>query len=319
METILVTGGAGFIGSHVCDALLSKGYKVVCLDNFNDYYSPERKRKNIADNTKNNQFILEEVDITDFKGLQQVFENHKPNKIVHLAARAGVRASLESPFIYEKTNILGTLNLLELSRHHNIKNFIFGSSSSVYGNSDKIPFSEDNQSNRPLSPYAATKKAGELMCHTYSYLHGLNITCLRFFTVYGPRGRPDMAPYLFTNLIYEGKQITMYGDGTAKRDYTYVGDIVTGVLSALNKEFRYEIINLGNSESIELKDLISTIEKYIGQKAIIQKKDMPKADVPITYADITKARKLLDYVPQINLDEGIRKFVYWYKTEIKHS
>jgi UDP-glucuronate 4-epimerase len=314
-ETILVTGGAGFIGSHVCDALLKTGKKVICLDNFNDYYSPARKRKNIAHNKNNKEFVLEEKDIVDYKNLRKVFEKNKIDKIIHLAARAGVRPSLDNPFIYEETNIKGTLNLLELAKEFEIKNFVFGSSSSVYGNNTKIPFSEEDRTDRAISPYAATKKAGEVLCYTYSHLYNLNISCLRFFTVYGPRGRPDMAPYLFTENITKGKQITMYGEGDSKRDYTFVADIVSGVLAAAEKAHRYEIFNLGNSTTVELKKLISTIEILTGKKAKIIRKPMPKGDVPLTYADINKSKKMLGYHPKTDIFEGMKSFIAWYNKE----
>jgi UDP-glucuronate 4-epimerase len=316
-ETILVTGGAGFIGSHVCDALLKAGKKVVCIDNFNDYYSPERKRKNISQNAGNKMFSVEESDITEYNAMRSIFKKYKIDKIIHLAARAGVRPSLENPFIYEETNIRGTLNLLELSREFKLKNFVFGSSSSVYGLNAKVPFSEEDRTDNAISPYAATKKAGEVLCHTYSHLYGLNIICLRFFTVYGPRGRPDMAPYLFTEAIIKGKTITMYGDGTSKRDYTYVEDIVSGVISALEKKFRYEIFNLGESKTVELRKLISVIEKKTGKKAAIIKKQMPKGDVPITYADLSKSRKMLGYSPKTQIEEGMSSFIGWYMKEAK--
>ncbi len=315
-ETILVTGGAGFIGSHVCDNLLKKGKKVICLDNFNNYYSPERKKKNIAHNLQNKDFTVAKADISDYNTIKKIFEEKKPEKIIHLAARAGVRPSLENPFIYEETNIKGTLNLLELSKDLKIKNFVFGSSSSVYGTNAKVPFSEEDKTDFSISPYAATKKAGEVLCHTYSHLYGLNISCLRFFTVYGPRGRPDMAPYLFTEAIMKAKPITMYGNGTSKRDYTYVEDIVSGIVSALEKNYRYEIFNLGESQTVELRMLISVIEKNVGKKAIIIKKPMPKGDVPITYADIAKSKKMLDYAPKTGIEKGIASFVGWYKKEV---
>ncbi len=311
-EKILVTGGAGFIGSHLCDTLLDKGMDVICVDNFNDYYSPERKRNNIKHNQENKDFFLEETDICEKKEIEKVFKKHNPDKIVHLAARAGVRASIKDPFIYEMTNIKGTLNLLELSKEHKIKKFVFGSSSSVYGRNKEAPFSEDHRTDFPVSPYAATKKSGELMCYTYSYLYDLNIVCLRFFTVYGPRGRPDMAPYLFTQKINKGDPLKMFGDGTSRRDYTYVGDIVKGIVSALEREIKFEIFNLGNSQTVELKELISVIEKKLGKKAEIIRVEMPKEDVPMTYADISKAKKLLNYNPKTDIDEGISKFVDWY-------
>lgn len=315
-ETILVTGGAGFIGSHVCDALLKSGKNVVCVDNFNNYYPPDRKKKNISHNLKNKSFTVEKADISDYKALKRIFAGNKIVKIIHLAARAGVRPSLEDPFIYEETNIKGTLNLLELSKEFKIKNFVFGSSSSVYGTNTKVPFSENDNTDHAISPYAATKKAGEVLCYTYSHLYGLNISCLRFFTVYGPRGRPDMAPYLFTEHIIRKRPITMYGDGTSKRDYTYVGDIVSGIISALERNYRYEIFNLGESQTVELRELISVIEKNVGIKAKIIIKQMPKGDVPITFADIAKSRKMLDYRPKTGIDEGIKSFVKWYKKEV---
>ncbi|MEM3373885.1 MAG: GDP-mannose 4,6-dehydratase [Candidatus Woesearchaeota archaeon] len=317
METILVTGGAGFIGSHVCDKLLEKKKKVICLDNFNDYYDPEIKRKNILHNLKNKNYVLIKADIRDYDKLKEVFKNYKPNKVVHLAARAGVRPSLENPFIYEETNVNGTLNLLELSKDYKVKNFVFASSSSVYGNNKKVPFSEDDKTDNAISPYAATKKAGEVLCYTYSYLYNLNSSCLRFFTVYGPRGRPDMAPYMFTKNILEGKPIKVYGDGSSKRDYTYVSDVVSGIIAALEKNFKYEIFNLGNSNTVSLNELIKTIEEITGKKAIIKREKMPKGDVPLTYADITKSKRLLGYEPKTNIKEGMQKFYEWYKEVFK--
>jgi UDP-glucuronate 4-epimerase len=314
-ETILVTGGAGFIGSHVCETLLNEGKKVVCIDNFNDYYSPARKRKNVEPFLPDKNFSLEKADIVDFPSMKKIFAKYKIDKIVHLAARAGVRPSMIDPFIYEETNIRGTLNLLELSKDNRIMNFVFGSSSSVYGENKKVPFSEKDNTDFSISPYAATKKAGEVLCYTYSHIYGQNVSCLRFFTVYGPRGRPDMAPYLFTQKIMKGEPITMYGDGTSKRDYTFVSDIVSGIVSALEKDFRYEIFNLGNSNTVELKKLISTIEKHTGKKAKIITKEMPKGDVPITYADISKSRKMLGYDPKTDIVEGMQSFTEWYKKE----
>jgi len=312
MDKILVTGGAGFIGSHVCDALLNKGKQVVCLDNFNNYYSPKRKRKNIEHNLSNKSFFLEETDIRQLEKLKKVFEKHKIIKVIHLAARAGVRASIKDPHIYEEVNVKGTLNLLELSRKFNIKNFVFGSSSSVYGLNKKLPFSEKARTDTQISPYALTKKTGEMLCHTYSKLYKLNITCLRFFTVYGPRGRPDMAPYLFTKLISEDKPIIRYGDGSSKRDYTYIEDVVQAILSASEKNYAYEIFNIGNSKTIELDKFISLIETLLGKKARIIQKDMPKEDIPITYADISKAKKYFGYNPKTNIEQGMKMFVDWF-------
>jgi len=315
MGIILVTGGAGFIGSHVCDKLLLDGHKVICVDNFNDYYNPKWKRQNIKHNLKNKNFSLYKVDTANYNKLKKIFEIHRVDKIIHLAASAGVRFSLKNPFIYVQTNIKGTLNLLELARLFKIKNFVFGSSSSVYGANKKIPFSETDFVENQFSPYASTKRMGEVLCKNYHNMYNLNIVCLRFFTVYGPRGRPDMAPYKFTHRICNGIPIDMYGDGSSARDYTYVGDIVAGIVATMNKELGFEIINLGDSRPIKLKQFISIIEEAVGKKAIIHQKKMPPEDVPITYADIKKAKKLLDYNPKIKIEEGIQKFVEWYKNE----
>lgn len=315
METVLVTGGAGFIGSHVCDRLLLEGQRVVCIDNLNDYYNPNIKKKNVKHNLRNKNFIFYKLDILNFKKLDKLFSKHKIDKVVHLAARAGVRASIDNPFIYEETNVRGTLNLLELARKYDVKNFVFGSSSSVYGANKKTPFSESDEVNEQVSPYAVTKRAGELLCSNYHNLYNLNITCLRFFTVYGPRGRPDMAPLKFTHRIFNKLPIDMYGDGTSARDYTYISDIVDGIVFALNKNLSFEIINLGDSNPITLKDFISIIEKSVDRKAVIRKEPMPKGDVLITYADIRKAKRLLGYKPKIKISEGIRRLIEWYKDE----
>lgn len=316
MEKILVTGGAGFIGSHICDSLLKKGKLVVCIDNFNDYYNPLTKEKNIEEASKNSNFSLHKVDITQKEELKKAFQNNRIDKAVHMAARAGVRASFENPELYEKVNIQGTKNLLELAHEFKIKNFIFGSSSSVYGTNKKIPFSEDDPLDSIISPYAKTKKKAEELCKEFHNKFNLNITCLRLFTVYGPRGRPDMAPYKFTKHIIKEKPIEMYGDGTTKRDYTYVQDIVDGVLSALDKNLNFEIINLGNSNPIELKEFISIIEEKTGKKAKIQQLPMQKGDVPLTYADISKAERLLGYQPKTNIKEGINLLVEWFKEQV---
>ena len=313
-KTILVTGGAGFIGSHVCDRLLELGHKVICLDNLNNYYSPATKIENIKHNISNPNFILQVLSITKKEHMKEVFKTYNIDVVIHLAARAGVRPSIEHPLWYQETNVDGTVNLLELSKQHKVKKFIFGSSSSVYGENKKIPFSEIDDVNNPISPYAASKKACELFCYTYSYLTGLDIACLRFFTVYGPRGRPEMAIYLFTKWIMEGTAISMFGDGETMRDYTYISDIVNGIVSCIDVNFKYEIINLGNSNPIKLKNLVSTIEKITGKKAKIEQKPIPKGDVPLTYADLTKAKRLLDYEPKVSIEEGIKNFYEWFKT-----
>jgi UDP-glucuronate 4-epimerase len=315
METVLVTGGAGFIGSHVCETLLSKENKVICVDNFNDYYDPKTKEKNISGFKDNPNFILYRQDITDYEGLKEVFKLNNVDKIVHLAARAGVRASFENPGLYWGVNVDGTRNMLEFATEFKIKNFIFGSSSSVYGTNKKIPFSEDDHIENIISPYANTKKKAEELCNEFHDNFDLNVTCLRFFTVYGPRGRPDMAPYKFTELILGGGPIDMYGDGTSKRDYTYVKDIVDGILLSLDKNLGFEIINLGNSNTVELRKFISVIEGAIGNKVKINQLLMQEGDVPLTYADISKAKRLFGYDPKIKIEEGIRLFVEWYKNE----
>ncbi|MBU0461229.1 MAG: SDR family NAD(P)-dependent oxidoreductase [Nanoarchaeota archaeon] len=318
MTRILVTGGAGFIGSHVCDELIKRGDEVVCIDSFNDYYNPRIKEQNIKQLLSNKAFHLFRTDILDANGMSDIFDKHKIEKIIHLAARAGVRPSINNPHLYQEVNIKGTLNLLELAKEHKIKNFVFASSSSVYGGNTKVPFSENDLVDRPVSPYAATKKAGELLCHVYHHLYGLNVSCLRFFTVYGPRGRPDMAPYKFIKWVIEGKPIVRFGDGRTKRDYTYIADIVQGVISALDKNFGFEIFNLGNSEPIELNDFISLIEKITGQNAKINELPVQLGDVDMTHADITKAKKLLDYNPTTRIEEGMEQFYDWY-TEMKSN
>jgi len=313
---ILITGGAGFIGSHTTAALLNRGDQVVCLDNFNDYYSPQRKRKNVSEFLDDMDYQLYEGDIRDGERLEEVFAKKKPDKVIHIAAMAGVRPSIERPSLYEEVNVKGTLNMLEAARRHQVTNFLFASSSSVYGGQEKVPFSEDDPIARPISPYAATKAAGELLCHTYHHLYGLNITCLRFFTVYGPKGRPDMAPYLFTQWIFEGTELKMFGDGTTSRDYTYIDDIISGVVAALDADLSYEIINLGNSQTVVLRDFIALVEKLAGKKANIVQLPMQPGDVPHTCADISKARRLLGYDPRTPVEEGMKHFVAWYRREV---
>lgn len=312
-KQILVTGGAGFIGSHLVDRLLREGFKVICLDNFNDFYAPRIKRKNIDRHLSDQNFMLIEGDVRDRSLAGELFSNHRISIIVHLAARAGVRPSVEQPFLYEDVNVKGTLNLLECARNYQIENFIFGSSSSVYGLNPKVPFSEDDKVDFPISPYATTKKAAELFCRTYHHLYSIPITCLRFFTVYGPRQRPDMAIHKFTRLIYEDREIPVYGDGKSSRDYTYIGDIIEGIISVLERRNEFEIINLGNCFTIELEDLIILIEKNIGKKARVKWLPNQAGDVPTTCADISKAKELLGYNPRVNIEEGIRKFVEWFK------
>jgi UDP-glucuronate 4-epimerase len=312
-EQILVTGGAGFIGSNLVSRLLDDNRSVICVDDFNDYYNPLIKENNVKQFLNNKNFKLYRADIRDFNSLKEIFSSNRISRVVHLAARAGVRPSLENPLLYEEVNLKGTMHLLELSK--NVKNFIFASSSSVYGNNKKIPFSEKDNVDKAISPYAATKKAGEVMCYVYHHLYNIPISCLRFFTVYGPSGRPDMATYKFTKWIDEGKKVQKFGDGHSKRDYTYVDDIIDGVVSALDKQFEYEIFNLGNSHPIELNYFISIIEKELGKRAKITKLPIQPGDVSITYADISKSRKMLNFQPKVPIVDGIAKFVRWYKKQ----
>ncbi len=314
-KSILITGGAGFIGSHLVDNLLAEGdWQVSVIDNFNNFYSPEIKRANIAAHLANPLFSLYENDFCDAETLRRIFAENSFDAIVHLGAWAGVRPSLLNPKLYAAVNIDGTLNLLDAAREFGVKQFVFGSSSSVYGINSKIPFAEDANVSRPISPYAATKAAGELLCHTFSHLYDIRTVCLRFFTVYGARQRPDLAIHKFAKLITEDKSIPVFGDGTTRRDYTYVDDIVQGVRAAIDYEqSMHEIFNLGESQTIELKELIELLEKNLGKKAIIERQEMQPGDVPITFADISKARELLNYNPTTKIEQGIPKFVEWFK------
>jgi UDP-glucuronate 4-epimerase len=315
MKRLLVTGGAGFIGSHLVDHLLkTAAEQITVVDDFNDFYEPEVKRANIREHLQDPRYTLIEIDIRDRAALETIFNQHNFDCIVHLAARAGVRPSLREPQLYTETNINGTVNLLELARQYNIKQFVFGSSSSVYGINAKVPFSEDDPIRQPISPYAATKAAGELLCHTYSHLYGLRCVCLRFFTVYGPRQRPDLAIHKFAKLISQNKPIPVFGDGTTRRDYTYVDDIIDGVVAAIHYDKSdYEVFNLGESRTVELRELISLLEKELDAGAIIDRQPPQPGDVPQTFADITKARALLGYNPQTQIEAGLHRFVEWFR------
>jgi len=307
---VLITGAAGFIGSHLCERLLDDEWLVVGVDNFDDFYDPQIKRRNIASCLKNKNFQLVEADIRDSAAMDRTIGDGI-EIIVHLAARAGVRPSIAQPLLYADVNVNGTMVLLEAAKKHKIGKFIFGSSSSVYGNNEKVPFSEDDNVDFPISPYAATKKAGELICHTYHHLYRVSITCLRLFTVYGPRQRPDLAIHKFAKLIEQGKPIPIYGDGTMMRDFTYIDDIIDGTVAAMQKCSDFNIYNLGESRPIAVNDLVTEIEKALGKKAI--KKYLPPqpGDVERTYADVTKAVNELGYNPTTTIQTGLAKFVTW--------
>jgi len=310
---ILVTGGGGFIGSYTCKALLERGDEVICIDNLNDYYNPELKRYRLKELEKNKNFKFYKEDIANFEKLKEIFEKEKPEKVIHLAARAGVRESVKYPLLYEEANIKALVSILELSK--NIKSFIFASTSAIYGNSKEIPFKESQQVDSTISFYAASKLAGEVICKYYSIVFNIPITCLRFFTVYGPSGRPDMALFKFTHKIFHDQQIEAYGFGKLKRDFTYVTDIVSGIIAALDKNLKFEIINLGNEEPHEVNYLIALIEKNLNKKAKVNLVPAPPGDVDITYADTSKAKELLNYKPKVRIEEGVKNFVEWYLKE----
>jgi UDP-glucuronate 4-epimerase len=308
---VLVTGGAGFIGSHLVEKLLSEGHEVLILDDFNDFYDPQIKHDNIAG--VSDQVTVHHADLRNARGVREIFHREKIDAIIHLAARAGVRPSIGQPQLYYETNVNGTLNLLEAARAVGIERFIFASSSSVYGLSKQVPFSEDLQLKQTVSPYAATKVAGEYLCSTYSHLYKMRIVALRFFTVYGPRQRPDLAIHKFTRRIWNGRPIDQFGDGTTRRDYTYIDDIIQGVMASLGYEGApFDIFNLGESETIRLADLITAIEETLGRKAKINYLPEQAGDVPLTCADISKARRLLNYQPTTPLRVGLPRFVEWF-------
>ena len=313
MKTILVTGGAGFIGSHVIERLLAEGSRVVCLDNFDSFYDPAVKHANLASAQKKSSFRLIEGDIRDESTLDGLFREERIEAVFHAAARAGVRPSIQDPVLYHDVNVQGTTRLLEAVRSSQVKNFVFASSSSVYGIANRTPFSEEDPADFPISPYAATKRAGELLCYTYHHLYGLPVTCLRFFTVYGPRQRPEMAIHKFTRLIDSGRPVPVFGDGTSRRDYTYISDIVEGVIRALAKPRPYEILNIGGSQTTELRNLVAKIETALGKKAQIEAMPLQAGDVPLTFAAVSKAKRLLGYEPRTSIEEGLKKFVEWYR------
>lgn len=311
----LVTGGAGFIGSHVCERLLRDGHRVWAFDDLNDFYAPAIKRGNLqALASLGRPFEFVPGDITDAAAVQSLFGSVRFDQVIHLAARAGVRPSLEHPALYQRVNVEGTVNLLEAARQHGVRKLILASSSSVYGVNAKLPFSEGDLLRTPVSPYAASKLAGEALGHVYHHLYGLDIAMLRFFTVYGPRQRPDLAIHKFTSLIAAGRPIPVFGDGSTARDHTYVDDIVDGVIACTSREFGYDIFNLGESQTIRLDRLIELIESALGKKAVIDRQPLQPGDVPVTYADISKARTILGYHPRVPAEQGIPKFVEWFRS-----
>ena len=313
ISTVLVTGGAGFIGSHLCERLVSEGIEVVCLDNFDPFYDPKIKWGNISNLLNLPNFTLIEGDIRDLKTLRRIREGYEFGAVIHLAARAGVRRSAREPLLYEEVNVRGTLNLLETFKDASLKSFIFGSSSSVYGIIREAPTGEDDETSRPISPYSATKKAGELLCYTYHHLYDIPVTCLRLFSVYGPRMRPDLAIHKFARLIEAGEELPILGDGRARRDYTYVSDIVDGIISALKRPFGYEVFNLGNSRAVELLEIVRLLEKSLGKAARLKFLPPHPSDVPETCADISRAVRMLGYSPKVEISVGIREFVRWFK------
>ena len=315
MSTILVTGGAGFIGSHLCERLLSDRVKVICLDNFDSFYDPNTKIKNVEGVEKKFPELFELVtgDIRNPDHVKGALQKNRIDFVVHLAARAGVRPSISDPLLYQDVNIRGTIVLLESCKAHGIKNFIFASSSSVYGENQRVPFAEEDLDIQPISPYGATKRAGELLCYSYHHLYGLNVACLRIFTAYGPRQRPEMAIHKFTRLIDRGGKIPMYGDGSSRRDYTYVDDLIDGIVNVIHYHKGFEIYNLGESQTTSLRELIRLIEEALGKNANIERLEPQPGDVSVTYADITKAERMLMYQPKVKMEEGMKRFVKWYK------
>lgn len=325
MKRILVTGGAGFIGSHLCEYLLQKGFNVIALDNFNDFYDPAIKRENIHEIERviretglpQNIFQVVEDDIRNKQSMDELFARETPEIVIHLAAMAGVRPSIANPELYYDVNVTGTLSLLEVCRSYGVGKFIFASSSSVYGNNDRVPFAESDFVDHPISPYAATKKAGELLCHTYHSLYGIDMACLRFFTVYGPRQRPDLAIHKFARLLADGHELPFYGDGSTQRDYTYIDDIIDGVYKSMlwvtAGEKRFDVFNLGESQTITLNHMVKTLEEAMGVKAKLNRMPMQPGDVLRTYADITKSKQKLGYNPSTDFQQGIKRFIKWFR------
>lgn len=316
MNTYLVTGGAGFVGSHLCDTLLARGDRVICVDNFNDFYDPARKRRNITAALANPQFVLIEADIRDDAAIDEIVATHRPVKIAHLAAMANVSYSVRHPKIYQDVNVHGTLNILDAARRNECQGVVVATTSSIYGRTDKIPFVETDPTDLPLAPYPASKKACEVLAAAYFNSYGLPSTCVRFFNVYGPRGRPDMTPYMFTDAIANGRQITLYDGGRPQRDWTYISDIVAGVVAALDADLGYEIMNLGRGEPVAMRDFVTIIEELVNQEAQIKPAPLPISEPSVTFADVSKARQLLGYNPQVSVTEGMARLWDWYKQEV---
>jgi len=325
MKNFLITGGAGFIGSHLVESLIRAGNCVLVVDNFNDFYAPTIKKNNVKSmlsafsSEEKERFTLQEGDIRNSDFMESIFLTSNIDVVIHLAAMAGVRPSIEQPALYYDVNVNGTLCILELMKKHNVKKMIFASSSSVYGNNKKVPFSEVDVVDEPISPYAATKKAGELLCHTYHHLYDMSIACLRFFTVFGPRQRPDLAIHKFANKIMAGESIPFYGDGSSKRDYTFVDDIIQGINASIKwisePNSSYDVFNLGESKTIMLSEMLMAIESSMGKKAMIDSLPSQPGDVNITYADISKAIKVLGYDPKVDFHKGVDRFIQWHRIE----
>ncbi|MBT6113652.1 MAG: NAD-dependent epimerase/dehydratase family protein [Candidatus Marinimicrobia bacterium] len=312
-KKILVTGAAGFIGYHLCKSLLEDDYEVLGIDNINDYYDPNLKLARLEQLKPYKNFKFEKVDISDRESLTQSFQSFNPNKVVNLAAQAGVRYSIENPYAYMNSNLVGFLNIIELCRHNNVEGLIYASSSSVYGGNKKTPFSVEDRVDNPISLYAASKKSNELIANSYSHLYGLHTTGLRYFTVYGPWGRPDMAMLIFTRKILAGEPIPVFNNGNMKRDFTYIDDIIAGTRAAIDKNYRCEVFNLGNHKSEQLMDVVSLIEQNLDRKAEINFLPMQPGDVPESFADIDKSIEMLNFKPTTNVDVGIEKLISWYK------
>lgn len=316
---VLVTGAAGFIGSNLCEALLARGDEVIAVDNFNDFYDPARKHANVAGYREHPRCTFAEADITDAKTIANLYETHRPDATAHLAAYGNVRYSIGRAPLYTDVNIVGSVNVLEAARKNDCRRFVFASTSSAYGNTEQLPFLETDPSNLPLAPYPASKKAIEVMGHTYTNLHDMNFTAVRFFSVYGPRGRPDMMPFMVTDRIYREVPITLFDAGRMKRDWTYIDDIVSGVMLALEAELGFEIINLGRGEPVLMSDFVSVVEGLIGKPAILETPDAPASEPKVTFANIDKAQQLLGYSPRTPVEAGLEKLWHWYRDEVANG